>query len=129
MTATLGVFRLTAVRQGTATIVSMATVESVTSDNNGATITCNDDIVSNAGSLAAVVRVTGKSVLQVIINVGSACLQVISHFSCRSARNFKQCASDTLVTHINESYLGPSTELHSLCSKLCCSVHSWNRFN
>ena len=39
----------------------MATVESVTSDNDGATITCNDDIVSNAGSLSAVVRVTGKS--------------------------------------------------------------------
>ena len=62
VTATLGIFRLTADRQGSSTIVSMATVESVTSDNNGATITCNDDIVSNAGSLSAVVRVTGKSV-------------------------------------------------------------------
>ena len=60
MTATLGIFRLTAVRQGTSTIVSMAAVESVASDNNGATITCNDDIASNAGSLSAVVKVTGK---------------------------------------------------------------------
>ena len=61
MTATLGIFKLTADRQGSSTIVSMATVESVTSDSNGVTITCNDDIVSNAGSLSAVVSVTGKS--------------------------------------------------------------------
>ena len=60
VTATLGAFRLTAVRQGMSTIVSKATVDSVMSSNNGATITCNDDIVSNAGSLSAVVRVTGK---------------------------------------------------------------------
>ena len=58
--ATLGIFRLTAVRQGSSTtIVSMATVESVTSDNNGTTITCEDEILSNAGSSSAVVRVTG----------------------------------------------------------------------
>ena len=62
VTATLGDFNLNAVRLGSSTtIVSMATVESVTSDNNGATITCNDDIISNAGSLSAVVRVTGRS--------------------------------------------------------------------
>ena len=60
VTATLGIFRLTAVWQGNSTIVSMATVESVTSDNNGATITCNDELISNASSLTAVVmRVTG----------------------------------------------------------------------
>ena len=59
VTATLGIFRLTAVRQGSSTIVSMATVESVTSDNNGTTITCEDEILSNAGSSSAVVRVTG----------------------------------------------------------------------
>ena len=49
VTATPEIVRLTAVRQGISTIVSMATVQSVTSDNNGATVTCND----NAGSLSA----------------------------------------------------------------------------
>ena len=64
VTVTLGVFKLTAVSQGSSTIVSMAAVESVTSDNNGTTITCEDEILSNAGSSSAVVRVTGRSVIQ-----------------------------------------------------------------
>ena len=75
LTATLGIFRLTVVRQSSSTIVSMAAVESVTSDNDGATITCNDDIVSNAGSLSTVVRVTGRSAIQ-LVNVESTVLHV-----------------------------------------------------
>lgn len=58
MTHTLGIFKLTAVATS-GNIVSTATIESVMSADNGATITCTDDITSLADSRSAVINVAG----------------------------------------------------------------------
>ena len=67
MTHTLGIFKLTAAVATSGNIVSTATVESVMSADNGATITCTDDITSLADSRSAAVNVAGSKFSSIIL--------------------------------------------------------------